>query len=86
MKPRTITSTEFRARAGQYLDEAAKAPIVITKHGRPARVLLDIDAYERLKRYDTREYVTPADLTEEELRALETARVDPAHDGGRQKC
>ncbi|KPA99932.1 type II toxin-antitoxin system Phd/YefM family antitoxin [Ahrensia marina] len=46
---KTVTSTEFRARAGQYLDDAAKAPVVITKHNRPSRVLIDIDEYEALK-------------------------------------
>lgn len=80
MPVKSITSTEFRARAGQYLDEAAKAPVIITKHSRPARVLLDIEEYERMKRYDTREYVTPAELTEDELRALEESEMDPRHD------
>jgi prevent-host-death family protein len=54
MKHRTVTATEFRNKAGQYIDEAAKAPIVITKHNRPARVLLDIDEYERLQAGDLR--------------------------------
>lgn len=55
MALKTVTATEFRARAGQYLDEAAKAPVVITKHNRPARILLDIEEYERLQKHSTRE-------------------------------
>lgn len=80
MQAKSITSSEFRARAGQYLDDAAKAPVFITRHSRPSRVLIDYEEYERLKQYDTREYVAPGDLTDDELRALDTARVDPRHD------
>ena len=49
-----VTSTEFRARAGVYLDEAGKQPVFITKHDRVTRVVLDIDEYERLKAQDDR--------------------------------
>ena len=48
MTARTVTSTDFRAKAGVYLDDAARAPVIITKHNRPARVLLDVEEYERL--------------------------------------
>lgn len=65
MASKTITSTEFRARAGVYFDEAAKAPVIITKHSRPSRVLLDIDEYERLKQYDTRQALYPHELSGE---------------------
>ncbi|MEZ5837295.1 MAG: type II toxin-antitoxin system Phd/YefM family antitoxin [Geminicoccaceae bacterium] len=54
MTLKTVTSTEFRARAGQYLDEAAKAPVIITKHNRPARVLIDIEEYDRLQKQSER--------------------------------
>ena len=80
MKPKLVTATEFRNRAGQYLDEAAKAPVIITKHNRPSRVLIDIEEYERMKRYDTREFVRPEDLTTEEIEGIATAEIDPRHD------
>lgn len=54
MDRKTVTATEFRNKAGRYLDEAAKAPVFITKHDRPARVLIDIDEYERLSAADAR--------------------------------
>lgn len=54
MAHKTVTSTEFRNKAGLYLDEAGKTPVFITKHGREARVLLDIEEYERLKALDAR--------------------------------
>lgn len=47
MDTKNVTSTEFQTRAGQYLDEAAKMPIFITKHARPTRVLIDIELFER---------------------------------------
>lgn len=43
-----IPSTEFQNRAGQYLEEAAKGPVTITRYGRPLRVLLDAEEYARL--------------------------------------
>ena len=66
----TVASTEFQNRAGHYIEAAARRPVFITKHKRPARVLIDIEEYERLKARDTRQYLTPAELTSEELRAL----------------
>ena len=54
MERRFVTSTDFRNKAGQYLDEAAKAPVFITKHDRLSRVLLDVEEYERLTAADAR--------------------------------
>lgn len=47
-KSHSVTATEFKNRAGRYLDESGQEPVIITRHGRPARVLLDIGEYERL--------------------------------------
>lgn len=47
-KPLSVTATEFKNRAGQYLDESGEGPVFITRHGRKARVLLNINDYERL--------------------------------------
>ena len=71
MSARTITATEFQARAGTYIDQAAKGPVIITRHRRPVRVLLDIEEYERLKRYDTREAHYPHELSDELKAELE---------------
>lgn len=54
MERRFVTSTEFRNKAGQYFDEAAKAPVFIKKHDRATRVLIDIDEYERLTAAEAR--------------------------------
>ena len=79
MPERNVTATEFQNRAGRYLDEAARAPVVITRHGRPSRILLDIKEYERLKRKDMRQAIRPEDLRDEEIAALEASEMDPRH-------
>lgn len=66
MTLKSVTSTEFRNKAGLWLDEAAKGPVVITKHSRPSRVLIDVDEYERLKSFeDTRKALYPHELGDE---------------------
>jgi prevent-host-death family protein len=67
-----VTSTEFQTRAGLYIEKSGKAPVFITKHKRPVRVLLDIDQYERLMARDSREAISPEDLTDQELALLRT--------------
>ena len=64
METRYVTSTDFQNRAGQYLDEAAKAPIFITRYDRPVRVLIDVEEYQRLKRCDTRQALYPHELSD----------------------
>ncbi len=68
----TVAATEFQNHAGRYFEAAARRPVFITKHRRPARVLLDIEEYERLRARDTRQAIHPGDLTEEELESLQT--------------
>ena len=55
MERKFISSTEFRNKAGQFFDEAAKRPVFIRKHAHATRVLMDIDEYERLQAVDKRQ-------------------------------
>ena len=71
MRPRHVTSTEFRQQAGRFLDEAAKAPVIITRHSRPSRVLIDFEEYERFRTYDTRRALTPEELNGDLKEALD---------------
>ena len=73
METRYVTSTDFQNRAGQYLDEAAKAPIFITRYDRPVRVLIDVEEYHRLKRGDTRRALYPHELSDTLKAELEKA-------------
>ena len=70
-----VTSIEFQTRAGQYLDCAGKQPVFITKHDRPVKVLIDVEEYERLKAYDTRQALYPNELDDELKAELEKATV-----------
>lgn len=79
----TIASSEFQARAGLYIERAAKAPVFITKHSRPVRVLIDIEEYERLKARDTRKAHFAHELPGEVVEALQNAdfsHIDPELD------
>ena len=69
----SVSATEFQNRAGLYIERSAKAPVFITKHSRPARVLIDIDEYERLKARDTRRAYAVENLPGEWVEALKSA-------------
>ncbi|MFC4725436.1 type II toxin-antitoxin system prevent-host-death family antitoxin [Glycocaulis abyssi] len=77
----SVTATEFQTRAGLYIEQAAKSPVFITKHRRTARVLIDIDEYERLKARDTRQNHLTESLPKAWVEALADAEygdADPA--------
>ena len=77
----TVASTEFQNRAGLYIEQAGKAPVFITKHSRPVRVLLDIGEYERLKARDMRQAYFAGELPEDAVAAIAKAEygaIDPA--------
>ena len=74
---RSVTSTDFQNRAGLYLDQAGKAPVFITKHRRPARVLMDIDEYMRLKQLDTRQTLYAEELSDGDLELIKAADYGP---------
>jgi len=78
-----VASTEFKNRAGLYMEQSGKSPVFITRHNRRVRVLLDIDEYERLKARDTRQAYYAHELPEEWVNALDTANtghLDPQLD------
>ncbi|HLR96711.1 MAG TPA: type II toxin-antitoxin system Phd/YefM family antitoxin [Jiangellaceae bacterium] len=45
---RVVPISEVRANLGALLDEAREREVYVLRHGRPAGVLLSVDAYERL--------------------------------------
>lgn len=79
----TVASTEFKNRAGLYMEQSGKNPVFITRHNRPIRVLLDIEEYQRLKARDTRQAYYAHELPEEWVEALNKAdasHIDPRLD------
>ena len=48
MMPKTLSSREFNQDTSGAKKAAMRGPVIITDRGRPAHVLLSIDAYQRL--------------------------------------
>jgi prevent-host-death family protein len=46
---RTISAIEAKNRFGQLLDAAQRAPVTVTKKGRPAAVVMSVEDYERMR-------------------------------------
>jgi antitoxin Phd len=46
---RMISSIDAKNRFGQLLDAAQRAPVTVTKKGRPAAVVMSIEDYERMR-------------------------------------
>lgn len=69
----SVSATEFQTRAGLYIEQSGKAPVFITKHRRTARVLIDIEEYERLVARDTRRSHATEALPDEWAEALTAA-------------
>lgn len=46
---RTISSLDAKNRFGQLLEAAQRAPVTVTRKGRPAAVVLSVEDYERMR-------------------------------------
>lgn len=74
----TVSSAEFQRNLGLYQDKALNEPVTITRNGRERLVLLSVDEYRRLKRRDRRAFGAD-EVTDEQLAAIEAARVPDRH-------
>jgi prevent-host-death family protein len=45
----SISSVNAKNRFGQLLDAARRAPVMVTRKGRPAAVVISVEDYERLR-------------------------------------
>ncbi|MES2000851.1 MAG: type II toxin-antitoxin system prevent-host-death family antitoxin [Pseudomonadota bacterium] len=79
---RTVSSSEFQTRAGQYLERGST--VVVTRYNRPLKVVIDYAEFEHLKELathrPTREAMRVEDLPEdavEALRAADFSHIDP---------
>jgi prevent-host-death family protein len=75
----TVSAAEFQRNIGRYQDIALTKPVAITKNGRERTILLSAEEYHRLKRRD-RKVILAGDLTDEDIKAIEAAEVDPKYD------
>ncbi len=74
----TTSASEFQKRLGEYSDMARREPVTVTRHGRPALVLLAAEDYQRLKRIEERatRAIRTVDLPDETVEAMLTASLD----------
>ena len=76
MSKKTISTAEFIRHFGKYHDEAQRAPITLTKHGRASVVVMSAEAYERLSEQNNHRRVFAAGETPPDLAALLLAGID----------
>ena len=77
-----VPATEFAKNFGRYKELAQREPVAITSHGRKSGYFIsehEYAEYQRLKTRARRAYHV-SELPEETIRAMATARMDPAHD------
>ncbi len=48
MKTKSVSTAEFIRHFGRYHDEAQRAPLTLTKHGRPSMVVMSAEQFARL--------------------------------------
>ena len=72
----TVTAAEVSKNFGAYQDAAVREPVIITKNGRPRTVLMAYEDFLRLSKRDRRVQRT-ADLTDEEIAAVEASTMAP---------
>ena len=70
----TVTAAEVSKNFGAYQDAAVRAPVIITKNGRPRTVLMAYEDFLRLSRRDRRAQRT-ADLTDADIAAVEASEM-----------
>jgi prevent-host-death family protein len=68
----TVSAAELQRNIGRYQDIALTQPVVVTRNGRERTVIISVEEYRRLKRYD-REVLRLEDFSDEDLAAIERA-------------
>ena len=75
----TVTSATVSKSFGTYQDAAVRAPVIITKNGRPRTVLIAYEDYIRLASRDRRVELT-AQISPDEIAAVENSLMEPGLD------
>jgi prevent-host-death family protein len=73
-----IGAAELQRQFGSYSEQAQRAPLTITKHGRDSLVLLSAEAYERLRSLDTRKSYSIFELPDDVAEAILDAKAPTA--------
>ena len=75
----TVTAATVSKSFGVYQDAAVRAPVIITKNGRPRTVLIAYEDYVRLASRDRRVELT-SQLFDEEITSVERSQMEPGFD------
>ena len=70
----TVSASEVQRNFGRVHDQAMREPVEIKNHGRTTAFLVAADTFERMWASYRRSYLV-ADLTDEEMKLIEEARV-----------
>lgn len=73
-----VIATEFQQNVGRYQDEAQRAPVAITKNGRPHSVLMSASLFETVIK--GRIARTVDELDDETLKAIAESKVPAEFD------
>ncbi|MER8398219.1 type II toxin-antitoxin system Phd/YefM family antitoxin [Mesorhizobium sp. M0306] len=71
----TVPAAAVSKNFGAYQDAAVRAPVIITKNGRPRTVLLAYEDFVRLSKRDRRVELT-AELGTNEIAAVEASEME----------
>lgn len=74
MQPTRVTASQFQQAFGALSDKARLEPVVITKRGRDALVVMSAEEWARLKRRD-RQVGLAAELPAEWIEAVRNAKA-----------
>lgn len=82
---KTFTSTDLSKRTGDITSAAMRGPVVITRHNKPAFVMMRIENYERGKRKDPRKVYSVDTVPDVEREVLVAALDEALKDHGAPK-
>ena len=75
----TVSAAAVSKSFGTSQDAAVRAPVIITKNGRPRTVLIAYEDYVRLASRDRRAELTSA-LSDADIAAVEASRMEPGYE------
>jgi len=70
---KTFTSADLGKRTGDITTAATRGPVVITRHNKPAFVMMSIEDYERRERDDPRKVYSAETIPDDEREVLMAA-------------
>jgi hypothetical protein len=77
----TVPAAEFTRNFGRYKLQAQREAVAVSSHGQIAGYFVGAHEYEELlKLKNARQSFATEDLSDEEVKAITSSRMDPRHD------